>query len=50
MTGEYQQRKVACARWVADMHHALTQDDAQAFRIALDGFNVAQESLSLIHI
>jgi chemotaxis protein CheZ len=45
MTGEYQQRKAACARWVADMHRALAQDDAPAFGIALDGFNVAQESI-----
>jgi chemotaxis protein CheZ len=41
---EYQQRKVACARWVADMHHALAQDDEHAFRAALEGFNAAQES------
>jgi chemotaxis protein CheZ len=44
MMGDYQQRKSACARWVGDMHRALAQDDEQAFRIALDGFNAAQES------
>jgi chemotaxis protein CheZ len=44
MTGDYQQRKAACARWVAQMHRALGEDDESAFRIALDGFNAAQES------
>jgi chemotaxis protein CheZ len=41
---EYRQRKAACARWVADMHHALARDDEPAFRAALEGFNAAQES------
>jgi chemotaxis protein CheZ len=41
---DYQQRKAACARWVADMHRALAQDDEPGFRVALEGFNAAQES------
>ena len=44
MSGDYAQRKAACARWIEDLHRALAQDDEQAFNVALEGFNATQEA------